>query len=212
MPYLYGAKSQQAKLIGRLEQEYLKVAKANGIPLGDFPPIDDFKRGMQGFDVSEFTKLSQRQLDVLDKGLTKDIPVLVQSLQESAGVAVHPSGGRSDPTAANPFESTVDFASGEAWVVDATNKAKWDNLFRKLGAKGQPAVLDGASVRPVMMESGLPQSALRRVWDLSDCDKDGLLDAEEFALAMHLVSSARISGVDSIPTTLPPSFIPPTKR
>eukprot|EP00180_Rhodochaete_pulchella_P002093 Plantae.Rhodophyta-Rhodochaete_pulchella.ctg31588.p3 GENE.Plantae.Rhodophyta-Rhodochaete_pulchella.ctg31588~~Plantae.Rhodophyta-Rhodochaete_pulchella.ctg31588.p3 ORF type:complete len:167 (-),score=25.45 Plantae.Rhodophyta-Rhodochaete_pulchella.ctg31588:650-1150(-) len=166
---------------------------------------------MDGFDLSEFPKLSHRQIEILDGGLAKDIPKLVQTLQQAFG----PQSGSTAQTApdgANPFDGTADHSSGEPWVVDATAKAKWDNLFFRLGASGTPPRLDGMSARPMMMESGLPQTALRQIWDLADCDNDGFLDGEEFALAMHLTTSARISGASSIPETLPASFIPPTKR
>ena len=30
--------------------------------------------------------------------------------------------------------------------------------------------------RPIMLQSGLPVEALKKVWDLADIDKDGYLD------------------------------------
>ena len=39
-----------------------------------------------------------------------------------------------------------------------------------------------------MIKSKLPNNVLGKVWKLSDVDKDGLLDADEFALAMHLIN------------------------
>ncbi|XP_069445262.1 epidermal growth factor receptor substrate 15-like 1 isoform X10 [Ovis canadensis] len=49
-----------------------------------------------------------------------------------------------------------------------------------------------------------------RVWDLSDIDKDGHLDRDEFAVAMHLVYRALEK--EPVPSVLPPSLIPPSKR
>jgi len=45
---------------------------------------------------------------------------------------------------------------------------------------------------------------------LSDVDKDGMLDDEEFALAMHLIN-IKLDGHD-LPDELPIHLIPPTKR
>ena len=46
--------------------------------------------------------------------------------------------------------------------------------------------------------------------DLSDLNKDGNLDLDEFVIAMHLIDLAK-SG-QSIPVTLPPELIPVSKK
>ncbi|XP_052405598.1 epidermal growth factor receptor substrate 15-like 1 isoform X3 [Carassius gibelio] len=51
---------------------------------------------------------------------------------------------------------------------------------------------------------------LCQIWDLSDIDKDGHLDKEEFSVAMHLVYAAREK--ESVPSTLPSALIPPSKH
>ena len=61
-----------------------------------------------------------------------------------------------------------------------------------------------------MMKSKLPNSILRRVWTLSDIDGDGMLDRDEFAVAMFLIDH-KLAGND-IPETLPDRVIPPSKR
>uniref|UniRef100_H9G5V7 Epidermal growth factor receptor pathway substrate 15 like 1 n=1 Tax=Anolis carolinensis TaxID=28377 RepID=H9G5V7_ANOCA len=49
-----------------------------------------------------------------------------------------------------------------------------------------------------------------QVWDLSDIDKDGHLDRDEFAVAMHLVYRALEK--EPVPSSLPASLVPPSKR
>lgn len=61
-----------------------------------------------------------------------------------------------------------------------------------------------------MVKSKLPNSVLGKIWKLSDIDKDGLLDEEEFALAMHLIR-VKTDGHD-LPAELPPHLVPPSKR
>ncbi len=61
-----------------------------------------------------------------------------------------------------------------------------------------------------MVRSKLPNSVLRRVWALSDIDKDGMLDRDEFAVAMFLIDH-KLKGND-IPETLPDRLVPPSKR
>lgn len=61
-----------------------------------------------------------------------------------------------------------------------------------------------------LIKSKLPNSVLSKVWKLSDVDADGFLDAEEFALAMHLIN-VKLDG-NELPTELPEHLIPPSKR
>ena len=78
-----------------------------------------------------------------------------------------------------------------------------------------------------MIKSKLPNNVLGKIWKLSDVDKDGMLDSDEFALAMHLINvkldgeennqyislkcKHHFSGHD-LPTELPAHLVPPTKR
>lgn len=61
-----------------------------------------------------------------------------------------------------------------------------------------------------MVKSKLPNSVLGKIWKLADIDKDGLLDSDEFALAMHLIQ-IKISNYD-LPSELPDHLLPPPKR
>lgn len=61
-----------------------------------------------------------------------------------------------------------------------------------------------------MVKSKLPNSVLGKIWKLSDVDHDGLLDGDEFALAMHLIN-VKLDGHD-LPPELPPHLVPPSKR
>jgi Ca2+-binding EF-hand superfamily protein len=67
-----------------------------------------------------------------------------------------------------------------------------------------------AAAKQEMIKSKLPNNILGKIWKLSDVDKDGMLDADEFALAMHLMN-IRLDGND-LPNELPPHLIPPSKR
>lgn len=61
-----------------------------------------------------------------------------------------------------------------------------------------------------MVKSKLPNSILGKIWKLSDMDKDGMLDAEEFALALYLIN-LKVEGHE-MPAELPPHLIPPSKK
>ncbi|KAJ8908159.1 hypothetical protein NDN08_008253 [Rhodosorus marinus] len=120
-------------------------------------------------------------------------------------------------SAENPFSDSFENDSGlevdqDHWVVSAADKTKWTNSFYQLGPSGHPPTVTGQQVRPIMVDSGLPTQALRKIWDLVDISGRGALDDEEFALAMHVISDAKVNGVESIPDELPHSFLPPSKR
>ena len=70
--------------------------------------------------------------------------------------------------------------------------------------------VSGAKAKKEMVKSKLPNSVLGKVWKLSDVDKDGQLDKDEFALAMHLIQ-VKLDGHD-LPDELPTHLCPPAKR
>ena len=85
------------------------------------------------------------------------------------------------------------------FLVKPEEKRKYDTLFDQL--RPENGLLPGDKVRNVMMGSKLPVSMLGKIWDLSDQDKDGLLDRYEFTVSMHLVYRS-LQG-DMIPDQLP---------
>ncbi|KAI5101142.1 epidermal growth factor receptor substrate 15-like 1 isoform X6 [Silurus meridionalis] len=94
------------------------------------------------------------------------------------------------------------------WAVRPEEKSKFDGIFDSLAPVN--GLLSGEKVKPVLMNSKLPVDVLGKVWDLSDIDKDGHLDKDEFAVAMHLVYRALEK--EPVPSILPSSLIPPSKR
>nr|KAG5711748.1 hypothetical protein BaRGS_023512 [Batillaria attramentaria] len=61
-----------------------------------------------------------------------------------------------------------------------SEKSKYDQVFDSLGPVNN--MLGGDKVKPVLLNSKLPVDVLGRIWDLSDVDKDGFLDRDEFAV------------------------------
>ncbi|XP_068563414.1 epidermal growth factor receptor substrate 15 isoform X4 [Cebidichthys violaceus] len=95
-----------------------------------------------------------------------------------------------------------------SWVVKPEEKLKFDAIFDSLGPVG--GILTGDKVKPVLLNSKLPVDILGRVWELSDIDRDGMLDRDEFSVAMYLVYRA-LEG-EAVPMSLPPPLVPPSKR
>uniref|UniRef100_A0A3B5ABF6 Epidermal growth factor receptor substrate 15-like 1 n=1 Tax=Stegastes partitus TaxID=144197 RepID=A0A3B5ABF6_9TELE len=94
------------------------------------------------------------------------------------------------------------------WAIRPDEKGKFEGIFESLTPVN--GLLSGDKVRPILINSKLPLDVLGKIWDLSDVDKDGHLDKEEFTVAMHLVYRAMEK--EPIPTSLPASLIPPAKR
>uniref|UniRef100_A0A3Q4HWP3 Epidermal growth factor receptor pathway substrate 15-like 1a n=1 Tax=Neolamprologus brichardi TaxID=32507 RepID=A0A3Q4HWP3_NEOBR len=94
------------------------------------------------------------------------------------------------------------------FLIQPEEKNKFDGIFESLAPVN--GLLSGEKVRPVLINSKLPLDVLGKVWDLSDIDKDGHLDKDEFAVAMHLVYRALEK--EPVPALLPSALIPPSKR
>ncbi len=105
------------------------------------------------------------------------------------------------PTAKAPAKA----APSLNFLVKPDEKRKYDALFDQLrpDAEGK---LPGDKVRQVMMGSKLPVGVLGKIWDLSDVDRDGMLDRYEFTVAMHLVYR-NLQG-DPVPAELPAELTP----
>uniref|UniRef100_A0A3Q1JJZ9 Epidermal growth factor receptor pathway substrate 15 like 1 n=1 Tax=Anabas testudineus TaxID=64144 RepID=A0A3Q1JJZ9_ANATE len=99
-------------------------------------------------------------------------------------------------------------ASDSQWAIRPDEKGKFEGIFESLSPVN--GLLSGDKVRPVLINSKLPLDVLGKIWDLSDVDKDGYLDKDEFIVAMHLVYRAMEK--EPVPTSLPASLIPPSKR
>nr|XP_023960718.1 epidermal growth factor receptor substrate 15 isoform X4 [Chrysemys picta bellii] len=94
------------------------------------------------------------------------------------------------------------------WAVKLEEKAKYDAIFDSLNPVN--GLLSGDKVKPVLLNSKLPVDVLGRVWELSDIDHDGMLDRDEFAVAMFLVYCALEK--EPVPMALPSALVPPSKR
>lgn len=126
----------------------------------------------------------------MPKRLGVDIPKLMQMISPpkpredqapspspAAPKLSNPLGGASDD---NPFAEEGD---DEDYIIRERDKSVYERTFLALGPVG--GKLTGAQVKQALMDTGVPTLVLRKVWTLSDIDKDGKLDLEEFAIAMR---------------------------
>lgn len=74
--------------------------------------------------------------------------------------------------AVNPWEAEEDMKSGSpVWALESY-VAKYKPSFSSVAVGG---FVSGKAAKDVLMASGLSVATLRKIWDLSDIDKDGKL-------------------------------------
>jgi len=220
MPSVFGKDGKKKELIKNLDTLYAQIQREHQISPGDFPDIQNMKERLQHQDFTKFRLLDKRLLEKVDKMLAEDISKLMVMIpQEDKMIRTEGTGGNLEggafdtmKDAATPFG----YGRGEGinagiddveWVI-AKDRFKYDQAFDKLNPID--GKISGAAAKQEMIKSKLPNNVLGKIWKLSDCDKDGMLDSDEFALAMHLMN-VKLDGHD-LPAELPQHLVPPSKR
>ncbi|XP_019392851.1 PREDICTED: intersectin-2 isoform X1 [Crocodylus porosus] len=86
------------------------------------------------------------------------------------------------------------------WAITSEERAKHDKQFDSLKPTG--GYITGEQARTFFLQSGLPASVLAEIWALSDLNKDGKMDQQEFSIAMKLIK-LKLQG-QHLPMVLPP--------
>ncbi|KAJ3221216.1 Intersectin-2 [Clydaea vesicula] len=113
------------------------------------------------------------------------------------------------PRGISPHHQIQPTRSNTGWAIDANEKAGYDAVF-KVWDPTNTGFINGDRAINIFSQSGLHENILAHIWNLADTHSHGKLNADEFAVAMHLVHK-KLSGAD-LPQTLPPELIPPSTR
>lgn len=213
---VFGKDHKKKDVIRNLQLVYEKIQKEHQISIGDFPEINKMQEHLSKQDFNKFHSLKPKLLEVVDEMLCHDISLLMamiphdcspNSLNEVKGGAFTNVEDKITPFGYRSGEGcNAGFGESE-WIVNK-ERATYDTLFDSLGpVQGR---LSGATVKEELVKSKLPNAVLGKIWKLSDVDRDGYLDKDEFALAMHLIS-VKLKG-NEIPFQLPDHLIPPKKK
>ncbi|CAG0883341.1 unnamed protein product [Cyprideis torosa] len=218
MPSLFGKSGKKKDLIKTLDKVYDRIHHENSISLGDFPDVEQMRQILGKYDWQRLQPLKPKLIEAVDKMLEVEIGLLAAMLpkEKEGGMSngIQVEGGVFDgiKDKKTPFGfrkgEGVDAGAGEkGWIVQKDRNI-YEKLFYSLGpTEGK---LNGAAVKAILAESKLPSTVLGKIWKLSDIDQDGCLDAEEFALAQHLIR-VKLDGYD-LPKELPFHLLPPSKR
>lgn len=179
--------------------------------MGDFPHLGNFRNKLKDFDISAFPKLEKKAnmklLTELDAAINQDIPKFMRMIPGNAAV---PGEARSAEEF-NPFAMGGDNAAVNLqWAVSRPLKSKYDAIFYAQELK--EGKMSGVTARDIFVKSRLGTGILRQIWNLADCDQDGWLDADEFAVAMCLIDCHQNGLLPEIPEHLPVTLVPPSKR
>lgn len=215
MPSMFGKDSKKKELIKNLGNIYAEIEREQQISLGDFPDMRLMQEKLINQDFQKFNPLKPKLLETVDHMLAEDIArimAMIPQEQIQQREETNVKSGVMDGVKDSPFG----FGRGEGadagsldtdWIVDK-ERYKYDDIFDSLGPIN--GKISGALAKAEMVKSKLPNSVLGKIWKLSDIDKDGMLDADEFALAMHLIN-IKLEGHE-IPLELPNHLIPPSKK
>ncbi|XP_054557277.1 intersectin-2 isoform X1 [Talpa occidentalis] len=86
------------------------------------------------------------------------------------------------------------------WAITSEERTKHDKQFDNLKPSG--GYITGDQARTFFLQSGLPAPILAEIWALSDLNKDGKMDQQEFSIAMKLIK-LKLQG-QQLPMVLPP--------
>jgi len=231
MPLIFGKDDKKARLIANLDTIYKKIEAEKGFSPGDFPNIDQMRESLANYDFSTLSPLDASLVGDVEEMLQVDVAKLLTSLplegkkEDAAGMSgrassafdahIKASVGGESSTLAAPFH--FGFAEGVdvgresrqiqlKWIVDEDRKES-DEAFDTLGPVDGKVGAVQAKIQ--FDKSKLPNSVLNKVWRLADVDEDGLLDRDEFCLAMYLIG-IKLKDYD-LPETLPEHLKPPQR-
>ncbi|KAI9255048.1 hypothetical protein BDA99DRAFT_517766 [Phascolomyces articulosus] len=99
------------------------------------------------------------------------------------------------------------FGAAISWKISPEEKQRYREIFRAWNTPGED-YMSGEIAREVLMQSGLAEQDLMKIWHLADRDNHGSLDEDEFGIAMHLIYR-KLNNFE-LPNTLPRELAPPS--
>ncbi len=226
VPLMCAHSSSAVQLIAELPAVFRTVMKKFNLAPGDFPDMVDFQGKLAEQDFTKFHSLKPKLIEDAEQVLGYDFPRLMEALPRSndtfatqanlvpkandpliyentTAAVASPFGAEDDN---NPWADEEEKGTTAVWALNEYI-AQYTPQFRSVEKGG---LVSGGAAKGVLGASGLPVASLRKIWDLSDVDKDGQLDLQEFVIAMFLIDMAKQG--HELPAQLDEEMVPPQKR
>jgi len=192
-PAFFGKDEKRLQLINHLPEEFVKIQRQYKIPQGDIPDVKKYQEILRESDFSKFPKLNARMIEQMDEVLSVDLTALLAKFPPDHD--------------AQFLHNKPEEVQGEWKTISKEERTQSEQIFKN--AKPIDSKLTGPLAKPLLLATGLENDLLKRIWYLSDLDKDGELDLDEFVIAMHLAHKSQ-KGVP-LPGSLPVVLIPTSK-
>lgn len=230
MPAVIGKEKKQQRLMNEIPNVFRVVSKKYNLSPGDFPDIVKFTEKLRDVKFNDFHTLQPSHIEGLENCLTVELPKLMEDLpsekdtpetlcRKMGGFGVSQAAMVPVPSKADKFGKSLEDNIDNPFGVGANDEDNYwalkesaerlQETFLALGPEG--GFLPKNVAKDVLVQTGLSKEQLRQIWELSDVDRDGLLDHEEYVVAMFLCDAVTQSR-RSIPEKLPWSVVPPSKR
>lgn len=155
--------------------------------------MSNFKLLKIGNDLSVFPTLNHRMIAELNEILSSYLP----RLHGAHTKYMHKASIGAAASAENPF--TID----SEWIIDQKSMKRYKNDFLSK-VESEEDSIPGWQLRNTLMKTGVPETQLKHIWELSDKDKDGSLNLEEYCIAMFLIDAVMADPTKQLPNMLPP--------
>jgi len=208
----FGKDGKKKDLLRNLDKVFQEISLEHQVPMADFPDIQETREKLAKYDFTKFNPIDKKMIDAASKMIGEEIPRLMKLMpaedqEKEQDGKTKITGGVFDNEALPGGVGIQEGSDEGVWIVQR-DKPKYDEIFHSL--EQESGKVTGRAAKEEMMKSHLPNKVLGRIWKLADTDNDGLLDIDEWALAMHLIK-VKVEGHD-IPETLPRHLYPPNKR
>ncbi|CAO3633758.1 unnamed protein product [Mucor hiemalis] len=207
MPSMFGKKKKRDELLNNLDQEFIKIQNKYHLPAGDFPNPEKFKQNLALYDMEKFKSLKDDLLEKVDEALSVDLPRLMSQFPVANPELEKSQINPFTENEANPQVVINGQLPPSFWEFNNLEKETYMPLFQSLHPRDN--MVSGASVKPILVESGLPNDQLAAIWRMADWDNDGYMDPDQFGVAMHLIKAVQLGA--QLPDKLPPSMMPTRK-